>query len=298
MLLVFQLIQKEMRVNISKIGPQIRMLYPGLSKTEQVLVDYLLGLSSDDVVGLKLSALSAEFSMSSPAVVKLAKRLGFAGFKELKVVLSEYAKLPTSEMFSEIMVDDDTETVVRKIINTSVHALEETAAILNIGDLERVVDYILSSNSRYFFGVGGSAMVAGDAFHKFLKIGLKCEYCSDANIMLMQAALMKPGDLLFAISHSGSSSSLITAAQLAKDNGATIVTITNYRYSKLAEMSNVTLCSTSLGSSPLTGENAAARIAQLNLIDVLFVLAAQRDEENAKINLEKTKTAVDKSYRD
>ena len=284
-------------MNINEIGPQIRMLYPSLSKTEKILVDFLLSLHSDDFEELRLNKLAEEYSMSQPAIVKLAKRLGFSGFKELKLVLAEYSKLPTSELFSEISVDDNTETVVRKIFNTSVHALEETAAILNITDLENVVDCLLEANSRCFYGVGGSAMVAGDACHKFLKIGLKCEYSSDANIMLMQAALMKRNDVFFAISHSGCSSSIITAAQLAKENGATIITITNYRYSKLAELSNITLCSTSLGSSPLTGENAAARIAQLNLIDVLFVLVAQRDEESAKENLEKIQSAVDKSYR-
>ena len=284
-------------MDISKIGPQIRMLYPGLSKTEQVLVDHLLSLPTEEISSLRMNNLASEHQISQPAIVKLAKRLGFSGFKELKQVLYEYTKLPSSELFSEIKADDDPKTVVQKIFNTSMHALKETAAIIDIKNLEATVDYLLESKSRYFFGVGGSAMVAGDACHKFLKIGLKCEYCSDANIMLMQAALMNRKDVLFAISYSGSSSSIITAAQLAKENGATIITITNYRYSKIAELSDITLCSTSLGSSPLTGENAAARIAQLNLIDVLFVLTAQRNVTEANENLKKIKTAVDKSYR-
>ncbi len=284
-------------MDINQIGPQIRMLYPGLSKTEQTLVDYLLSLASEEISGLRLNVLAQEYSISQPAIVKLAKRLGFSGFKELKQVLCEYSKLPTTELFSEINADDDTKTVVNKIFNTSVHALKETSAIIKTKDLETVVDCMLEARGRYFYGVGGSAMIAGDAAHKFLKIGLMCEYCSDANIMLMQASLMDRKDVFFAISHSGRSNSIITAAQLAKENGATIITITNYRYSRLAELSDITLCSTSLGSSPLTGENAAARIAQLNLIDVLFVLTAQRDVKKANENLKKTKSAVDKSYK-
>jgi DNA-binding MurR/RpiR family transcriptional regulator len=51
------------------------------------------------------------------------------------------------------------------------------------------------------------------------------------------------------------------------------------------------LASTSRGS-PLLGENAAARIAQLNILDALFVAVAQRDYRAAERNLAKTMGVV------
>jgi len=44
--------------------------------------------------------------------------------------------------------------------------------------------------------------------------------------------------------------------------------------------------------SPLTGENAAARIAQLNILDALFVVVAQRDYAQAERQLGRTMLAV------
>ena len=44
--------------------------------------------------------------------------------------------------------------------------------------------------------------------------------------------------------------------------------------------------------SPLLGENAAARIAQLTMLDAIFVLVAQRNYNAADANLAKTKAAV------
>lgn len=45
--------------------------------------------------------------------------------------------------------------------------------------------------------------------------------------------------------------------------------------------------------SPLLGENAAARIAQLNIMDALFVAVAQRDLATAEANLARTRRAVE-----
>ena len=51
------------------------------------------------------------------------------------------------------------------------------------------------------------------------------------------------------------------------------------------------LCSTAQGS-PLLGENAAARIAQLNILDAVFVAVAQSDLDAAERNLASTMGAV------
>ncbi len=46
------------------------------------------------------------------------------------------------------------------------------------------------------------------------------------------------------------------------------------------------------------GENAAARIAQLNILDALFVAVAQRNYDAAEKNLEKTMSAVASKRKD
>ena len=84
---------------------------------------------------------------------------------------------------------------------------------------------------------------------------------------------------------------MIEAVAIAKAAGASIVVITNHRGSTLGGMANVALCSTAQGS-PLTGENAAARIAQLNIIDVIFMAVAQRGGTTVERNLEKTMRSV------
>ena len=95
-------------------------------------------------------------------------------------------------------------------------------------------------------------------------------------MMLMSAALLSDGDVAIGFSHSGTTTAVIEPLELARKNGARIIGLTNYAGSPIASIADVVLCSTAQGS-PLLGENAAARIAQLVVFDAVFAAVAQRD---------------------
>ena len=127
--------------------------------------------------------------------------------------------------------------------------------------------------------------------HKFLRIGVRTSVFDDAHMMLMSAALLGRGRrrdrlLAFGNDHRGH-----RALGLARRRGARTIALTNYATSPLASIADVVLCSTAQGS-PLLGENAAARIAQLIIFDAVFVAVAQRDLKAAERNLAATMNAV------
>ncbi len=282
----------------SKIGSKIRMLYPEMSKTERKLVDYIFSLSAEEILLLKLKDIAHDNSISPPAIVKFAKSIGLSGFKELKAVLYEYVKQQQPEETVNIGVHDNTAAIMQKIFNISKHALDETYEILDFCALEDAAYYLLNAKSRYFFGLGGSALIAGDAYHKFQRIGLKSEYSNDANVMIIQAALMDRNDVILVVSHSGSSNSLIQAVSVAKSKGAKIICVTGYCFSKLAKLSNISLCSTAMSSSKFISDEIASRIVKLNIIDGLFVMVANQNEEAFGANLKASDILTDKICRE
>ena len=60
----------------------------------------------------------------------------------------------------------------------------------------------------------------------------------------------------------------------ARKNGAQVIALTNNPGSRLAHEADVVLCATA-EDSPLIGEQGAARVAQLALLDALFLAVAQ-----------------------
>ena len=105
--------------------------------------------------------------------------------------------------------------------------------------------------------------------------------------MLMSAAVLSDDDVVIAISHSGVTRAVNAPVKLAARNGAKVIVVTNYAESPIAHNAHVVLNSTSQGSH-LLGENAASRIAQLNILDALFVAIAKKDLSRAEKNLMKT----------
>ena len=277
------------------VGAQIRMRLPSLTPLEGKVASAILDRKDIDE-GTPLKEIAAVSGVSEAMVVKVAKKLGFAGFREFRQGLVDYYRSDTAALHSEISADDTAGEVVQKVFRTAMQALEETFAILDLAAFDRAADYIFRATQRDFYGLGGSAQIARDVSHKFLRIGIRTSVFDDAHMMAMSASLLGPDDVVLAFSHSGTTSAVIDAVELARRNGARIIAVTNYATSPLAGMVDVVLCSTAQ-NSPLLGENATARIAQLNLLDALFVAIAQRDRKTADANLNRTMRAVQSKRR-
>ena len=202
----------------------------------------------------------------------------------------------SAALHAEISATDTAGEIVQKVFRTAMQALEETFAILDLAAFDRAADYLAKAQQRDFYGLGGSAQIARDVSHKFLRIGIRSSVLDDAHMMMMSLALLSSDDVAMAFSHSGTTSAVLDAAEMARRNGARVIAVTNYPESPLARIADVVLCSTAQ-NSPLLGENATARIAQLNLMDALFVAVAQRDRNAADLNQSRTMRAVQSKRR-
>lgn len=272
------------------IAAQVRMRLPTLTPLEGKVAHHILA-HKDASISLSLRNVATASGVSDAMVVKVAKKLGFAGYRELRQGILDYNRSGTAGLYSEISPNDTAAEIIQKVIRTSMQALEETFAILDVAAFEGAADALHTARQRDFYGVGGSAQIARDVAHKFLRIGLRVSVFDDAHMMMMSAALLGKGDVAVGFSHSGKTTAVLEPLDLARQNGATTIAVTNYAGSPAARVADFVLCSTAQ-NSPLLGENATARIAQLNILDALFVATAQRDRAAADANLARTMAAV------
>jgi RpiR family transcriptional regulator, repressor of rpiB and als operon len=272
------------------IAAQVRMRLPDLTLLEAKVANHVLAQTGiDAAMSLRRVALGA--GVSDAMVVKVAKKLGFSGFREFRQGVMDYNNSDTAGLYAEISAADSTPDIIQKVFRTAMQALEETFAILDVAAFEGAAAALHNARQRDFYGLGGSAQIARDVAHKFLRIGLRASVFDDTHMMLMSAALLGPGDVAVAFSHSGKTTGVLEPLGLARSNGATTIAVTNYAGSPVAGMADFVLCSTAQ-NAPLLGENATARIAQLNILDALFVATAQRDRKAADANLARTMAAV------
>ena len=277
-------------VNGESVGHCLRCRFSTLTALEARVISAIVSQCEiDDKTSLKVVA--DETRVSKAMLVKIAKKLGFDGFRSLRTALFKESRLPLAKACRELSDESTPRALAEKARGTSIKALEKAFSLVSFEDLERAARWLVAARQRDFYGLGSSAQVARDAAYKFLRIGLRGSAFDDDLMMLMSASLLQKGDVAVAFSYSGQTLIVLEAVRHARQNGAYVIAITNSPGSRLTEAAHVTLCATA-EDSPLTGENGAARVVQLNLLDALFMAVARNDPKAIQANLTRTMSVV------
>ncbi|MFL6051401.1 MAG: MurR/RpiR family transcriptional regulator [Actinoallomurus sp.] len=274
---------------------RVRSLLPSLPPAEARVAQRVID-DPEAVANSTITELAQACGTSETTVIRFCRAIGFAGYPELRLTLATEAGRAQGVtggrvVGSDISTDDTLQQVVEKISFADARAVEETANQLDIEALERVVAAIVDARRVDIYGVGASAFVALDFQQKLHRIGRTSYAWSDAHIMLTSAAVLEPGDVAVAISHTGTTVDTIDALGVAKRRGATTVALTNYPRSPLAEVADYVLTTAARETTFRSGATAS-RLAQLTVVDCVFVGVAQRTYEPTRQHLEATREAV------
>jgi RpiR family transcriptional regulator, repressor of rpiB and als operon len=285
--------QEAAEVPVPTLAVRLRAHLSSLTPLEaSVLFTLLHRRSTGEDTLLKCAA--GETGVSEALIVKIAKKLGFEGFRQLREALGEHNRISQADQHEEPCVAGGARARLQKVLQASVRALEQGLSRVSPEALEEAADCLHAARHRDFYGEGGSGQVARDAAHQFLRIGVRASVFDDGQLMLMSASLLRRGDVVMAFSHSGQTTAVVEAAHQARKNGARLIALTNRSDSPLGRESHVTLCA-NLDSLPWGGENAAARLVQLSVLDALLDEVAQRDYAAAEKNLARTTAASGRS---
>ncbi|OQB46935.1 MAG: putative HTH-type transcriptional regulator YbbH [Firmicutes bacterium ADurb.Bin153] len=258
--------------------------------SEEKAADYILAHSAE-VINLPITELAERIGVSEATIVRMCKKIGFHGFQELKINLAIETVKPIQALHEEIAENDLIGTVMKKIVAANTKTLQSTVDVLSETDLQRAVDCLYNARSIQFYGVGGSGSVAMDAAHKFMKTGKPVTAYIDTHMQAMAASLVEPSDVVVAISHSGSSRDVIDALAIARGRGATTIGITHYARSPIDKVLDIKL-GTSSYETLYRMESTSSRVAQLTIIDTLFIGVCLKDPAKAVKNILATREAI------
>lgn len=276
-------------------GPlvRIRSLLPGLARAEQRVANIVLA-EPESIARRSITDVAEAAGTSETTVTRFCKAIGVGGYPELRIALAADTARTSSvdrELGGDIGPGDSLSQVVGKVAYADSKAVEETAGQLDVAALERLVDAMAQARRIDVYGVGASAFVAADLQQKLHRIGLTCFAWSDTHNALTSAAVLRDGDVAIGISHSGATVDTVEALRQAARRGATTAALTNFTRSPITEVADHVLTTAARETTYRSGATAS-RIAQLTVIDCLFVGVAQRHLTTAKAALEATYEAV------
>lgn len=273
---------------------RIRGALPSLAPAERrvgmVVLDNLSVAS-----GLTIGQLASAASTSQTTVLRFCRRVGFDGYPQLRLALATESGRMEGDgrrvVGSDIGPRDPLHTVVEKIAYADARAVEDTAAQLDVDVLRSVVDAVVRAGRVDLYGVGASAFVAADFQQKLHRIGRVAFAWSDVHVALSSAAVLGAGDVAFGISHTGTTPETIDALAEAGRHGAVMVALTNAPRSPIAAQADLVLTTAARETTFRSGA-MASRLAQLTVVDCIFVGVAQRTFRRTQAALEATRDAV------
>ena len=184
---------------IENIKHNFEELFPAEKKTAQYILDHL-----EEVTLLNISQLAKKAHASEASIVRMAKHLGYNGFCQMRLLLSNDVAQKDSDMLNNAPL-----LTSEKIFSACANRIRSLSSFISTNDLLCAAKLICEARMCHIIGAGNTIPIASD--------------------------------LVIAISRSGASTQVLKALSLAKKKEMKILVITADPNSQIMDFSDAIL---------------------------------------------------------
>ncbi|MDY5849018.1 MurR/RpiR family transcriptional regulator [Actinobacillus porcinus] len=274
----------------SNILERMTALQASLTKKEKYIAEQILQ-NPELLNSCSLADIAKNINVGEATIIRFCRSLGFKGFSDFKMefAIELATQNPTVQTLldTDIASDDEPDLVANKIQVALNKVVSETISLIDFNVLEQVVNELRLAKRIFLYGVGTSGLLALWGKNKFMRIGLQVDASSNNHLMYMQAALMRKGDVVIGLSHSGQSVETVQSLDIARKAGAKTIAITHNVRSPITKVADYVLHN---GNRQylLQGDSIGTQIAQSFVLDLIYTLLVQAEEEKAITAKQKT----------
>ena len=240
------------------------------TESEKGILQFLIN-DTRKAIEMDIHSLAKQCYCSPATIVRICKKNGFTGFKQLKLALQN--DISFSNELSDLHIKSDkdypTDKVITSILNENIKAIQNTYSLLDFQELNKVVHLIHDSQFIYLYGIGASYLVAKDMQQKFERINKKVFLYEDVHLQLVNSTNVEKSEVAIIISYSGLTKEMIDVANNIKKRGGIIVSITKYGSTKLMGLCDYNLFVPQI-EAPLRVAASSSRISQLTMVDIIY----------------------------
>jgi DNA-binding MurR/RpiR family transcriptional regulator len=275
---------------------EISQAKPGMRPAQSKVAEYVLR-NPGSTASSTIAELAKTIGISTASIVRFCDEIGYSSFTDFRLAVSVASeqRRAARKTFSidkdEIDPNDSMQEVVVKTVFHEVEAIQQTGSSLDFATLEKIVNLITKARRIEIFGLGSSYLATQDLRQKLHRIGMFAFEAPDNHQAITSSALMDKRDVGIVFSHSGETPESLEVLRVMKNSGAKTVAITNFPNSPIAQIADFKLITVAKETRYRSGA-MSSRIAQLALVDFLFVRIMQLRLESVGSLLERTYKAV------
>ena len=254
------------------------------SKSQKLIGRYILD-NYDKAAFMTAARMGQAVHTSESTVVRFAAELGYDGYPAMQKAMQEMirGKLTTVQRI-EVSYDRlGTQDVLDKVVQSDIEKLRMSLNELNREDFAAAVNAIVGARRIYVLGVRSSAALSDflTFYFKLIFDDVRQVQTSLASEMFEQMLRVGKDDVVIGISFPRYSTRSVRAMEFARDQGATVIAITDSEMSTLSDTANFRLLAKSDMASFVD-----SLVAPLSVINALIVAVGRKksDEVTATFN--------------
>ncbi len=245
----------------------------------------------DRVLAESFELLARRARSSVPTVMRACRDLGFAGLREFKLALAHELALGGSPLHRRVNLHDSADDIVAKVTRSAAATVAGVRSQLDMATVEAAVGALAGARHIDVFATGiTSWFMAQDMQARLFRLGLSANAWVDYHLQRVAAAAQNADGVVLAISHVGGLPSLLDAVDIARRQGAKVVSLTQPG-TLLADRTDI-LLALSVPDDAVMHVGIDAYLTHLTAIEILTVLVAQRRGEPAVHRLQVVRAAL------
>lgn len=264
---------------------QMKEKYSTFSKGHKAIATYIIN-HYDKAAFMTAAQLGEEVGVSESTVVRFPAELGFDGYPMLQKELKELIKSKlTSVQRLEVSSNRiNKNNVLKSVLQSDMNKIKMTLEEIDEENFNNIVEEILNAKHIYILGVRSSASLASFLGFYFNLIfqNVRLVHTTSVSEMFEQILNAKEGDVVIGISFPRYSRRTTKAMQFVRNQGATVIAITDNAGSPLAKSANYSIFARSDMNSFVD-----SLVAPLSIINAIIVAIGLKRKQKIQDSLEK-----------
>lgn len=213
-----------------------------LSSNEKEVAQFLLS-NKENIKHLSITEISKNTFTSPSTTVRLAQKLGYDGWKELKEAFYEEMKYLESHFieinpntpFTKKNTIQDISGIIASLLKD---AIEDTHELLQHDDLQKAVLALNKADNIYIFAITNTASITYDFQYKMKYLYKKVHIIDNPELFAFTLPTIKKDDCCLLISYSGETFEIFHLGNYLRKRHFTAISITSIGDNSLLHMTD------------------------------------------------------------
>ncbi len=274
----------------SSLINQIRNLKPQMSPAVARIADVVC-TKPQKVMSYTVNDLAQAADTSISSVVRFCREIGFDSLAEFRLALTQEVAFKQQQNSN---INDD--TIFAALVEQLKSTVDITIDTIDERLIHQTVSAVALANRIICFGVGASAVTANFLHNRLMRLGINVSMPTDHHAAHIKIYGCKKGDVLIVFSASGSTLDIIDCARYARQQGLTVIGITNQSKAALHQYCDYAIA-VGVPEDLITSGGLHTKLGSMMFGELLIQLLIEQNPEFKKAYSYTALAVVDKTLK-